>query len=123
MRRPGRYRSVSAISPIVAPTQVPWGVKAFSAYLGADRDAWKEWDACELVKAGRAHELELFIDQGGADEFLGTQLKPQLLEAACAAAGVRCTLRSHAAYAHSYYFIASFIGAHFAHHASHLSVD
>lgn len=116
LRHPGRYRSVSAFSPIVAPSQVPWGVKAFTAYLGEDRAAWKEWDAVELVATAQ-ERLPLLVDQGGADEFLGTQLRPELLRAACDAAGHPLTLNLRPGYDHSYYFIASFLGEHFAHHA------
>jgi S-formylglutathione hydrolase len=116
LRNPGRYRSVSAFSPIVAPSQVPWGEKAFAAYLGDDREAWKRYDAVDLVKGAR-EQLPLLVDQGDADEFLSGQLKPELLRAACAAAGHRLELRLQPGYDHSYYFIASFIGDHIAHHA------
>jgi len=116
LRNPGRYRSVSAFSPIVAPSQVPWGEKAFSAYLGDDREAWKQYDAVELVKSAR-EKLPLLVDQGDADEFLDGQLRPQLLQAACEAAGHPLTLRLRPGYDHSYYFIASFIGEHIGHHA------
>ena len=116
LRNPGRYRSVSAFSPIVAPSQVPWGEKAFSAYLGDDREAWKAYDATALV-ADAPERLPLLVDQGDADEFLDAQLKPQLLQAACEAAGHPITLRMQPGYDHSYYFIASFIGEHVAHHA------
>ena len=119
LKNPGRYRSVSAFSPIVAPSQVPWGEKAFGAYLGDDRKAWKQYDAVELVKAA-PEKLPLLVDQGGADEFLDTQLRPRLLEAACEAASHPLTLRIHPGYDHSYYFIASFIGDHIAHHAAAL---
>ena len=119
LRNPGRYRSVSAFSPIVAPSQVPWGEKAFTAYLGEDRDAWKAWDATALV-AGASERLPLRIDQGEADEFLASQLQPELLQAACAAAGHPLDLRLRPGYDHSYYFIASFIGEHIAHHAAAL---
>jgi len=119
LRNPGRYRSVSAFSPIVAPSQVPWGQKAFAAYLGEDRQAWKQYDAVELV--GTATErLPLRVDQGDADEFLDAQLRPQLLQAACDAAGHPLDLRLQPGYDHSYYFIASFIGEHIAHHAAAL---
>ena len=121
LKDPGRYRSVSAFSPIVAPSRVPWGQKAFSAYLGADREAWKRYDACELVRAA-TEKLPLLVDQGGADEFLETQLKPQLLVDACTAAGHTLDLRMRPGYDHSYYFIASFIGEHIAHHAKALKV-
>jgi len=119
LRNPGRYRSVSAFSPIVAPSQVPWGEKAFAAYLGDDRDAWKQHDAVELVKSAK-EKLPLLVDQGDADEFLEGQLRPQLLQAACDAAGHPLDLRMQPGYDHSYYFIASFIGDHIAHHAKAL---
>ena len=119
LRNPGRYRSVSAFSPIVAPGRVPWGEKAFTAYLGEDRDAWRAWDAVELI-AGAAERLPLLVDQGEADEFLSTQLRPQLLHDACTAAGHPLQLRRHSGYDHSYYFIASFIGDHIAWHAQAL---
>ncbi|MCY7313564.1 MAG: S-formylglutathione hydrolase [Pseudoxanthomonas sp.] len=116
LKNPGRYRSVSAFSPIVAPSQVPWGEKAFAAYLGDDRREWKAWDAVALI-AGALERLPLLIDQGDADEFLATQLRPELLQAACAAAGHPLELRLQPGYDHSYYFIQSFIGEHIAHHA------
>lgn len=119
LRNPGRYRSVSAFSPIVAPSRVPWGQKALGAYLGDDREAWKQYDAVELVKAAK-EKLPLLVDQGAADEFLDGQLRPQLLEAACNAAGHPLQLRMQPGYDHSYYFIASFIGEHIAHHAKAL---
>ena len=119
LKNPGRYRSVSAFSPIVAPTQVPWGQKAFAAYLGDDREAWKAWDTVELVRQAR-EQLPLLVDQGDADEFLQGQLKPELLQAAAAEAGHPLTLRMRPGYDHSYYFIASFIGEHIAHHAAAL---
>ncbi|WP_374673065.1 S-formylglutathione hydrolase [Ideonella sp.] len=120
LRHPGRYASVSAFSPIVAPSQVPWGQKALRAYLGDDPAAWAAHDTVALV-AGATERLPLLVDQGEADEFLATQLKPELLETACAAAGHPLTLRRHAGYDHSYYFIASFIGEHLAHHAQALA--
>ena len=120
LKNPGRYRSVSAFSPIVAPSQVPWGEKAFGAYLGDDREAWKQYDTVELVKQGAAEKLPLLIDQGDADEFLEGQLKPQLLRAAAEAAGHPLELRMQPGYDHSYYFISSFIGDHIAHHAKAL---
>ena len=119
LKNPGRYRSVSAFAPIVAPSQAPWGEKAFAAYLGGDRQAWREWDATELVAQAR-ERLPLLIDQGDADEFLAGQLKPELLQAACAAVGHPLQLRMRPGYDHSYYFIASFIGEHIAHHAAAL---
>jgi len=116
LRNPGRYRSVSAFSPIVAPSRVPWGEKAFGAYLGDDRDAWKQYDAVELLKGAR-EKLPLLVDQGDADEFLENQLRPQLLQAAAEAGGHPLELRMQPGYDHSYYFIASFIGEHIEHHA------
>lgn len=119
LRNPQRYRSVSAFSPIVAPTQVPWGQKAFAAYLGEDRTAWKAYDATELVKTS-APWLPLLIDQGDADEFLEGQLKPQLFAQAAAEVGYPITLRMQPGYDHSYYFMASFIGEHIAFHVAAL---
>lgn len=116
LRHPGRYRSVSAFAPIVAPSQVPWGEKAFTAYLGPDRAAWAQWDACELVKTA-AEKLPILIDQGDADEFLDGQLQPWRLKDAAEAAGHPLLLRMQPGHDHSYYFIASFIGEHIAHHA------
>ncbi|HRB10191.1 MAG TPA: S-formylglutathione hydrolase, partial [Ottowia sp.] len=115
LRHPGRWRSVSAFSPIVAPSQVPWGQKALAAYLGEDPAAWRAHDAVALI-AGARERLPLLIDQGEADEFL-PQLRPELLRAACDAAGHPLTLRLHPGYDHSYYFIASFMAEHVAHHA------
>lgn len=116
LKNPGRYRSVSAFSPIVAPMQVPWGQKAFAAYLGEERESWKAWDASELI-ATASERLPLLIEQGEADEFLASQLKPEVLQAACRAKGHPVELRLRPGYDHSYYFIASFIGEHIAHHA------
>jgi S-formylglutathione hydrolase len=116
LRNPGRYRSVSAFSPIVAPSQVPWGQKAFAAYLGEDRQAWQAYDSTALV-ASATERLPLLVDQGDADEFLRAQLQPEWLQAACAAAGHPLVLRMQPGHDHSYYFIASFIGEHIAHHA------
>ena len=116
LAHPGRYRSVSAFSPIVAPAQVPWGEKAFAAYLGPDRAAWRRHDATELLKTA-GERLPLLVDQGEADEFLTTQLRPELLREACARANHPLTLRLHPGYDHSYYFVASFIGEHIAWHA------
>ncbi len=120
LKNPDRYRSLSAFAPISAPMRVPWGEKAFSGYLGADRQAWRAWDASELA-AGADWKAEVLVDQGTADDFLETQLKPQLLQEAFRAAGIPLTLRFQAGYDHSYYFMASFMGEHIAHHARHLS--
>lgn len=119
LRNPGRYRSVSAFSPIVAPSQVPWGHKAFGAYLGDDRANWEAYDATALV-ATATERLPLLVDQGEADDFLQNQLRPDLLAAACETAGHPLTLRLQPGYDHSYYFIASFIGDHVAWHAKAL---
>lgn len=116
LRNPGRYRSVSAFAPIVAPSQVPWGQKAFAGYLGPDTSAWAAYDATELV-ANSAWDRPILIDQGEADGFLDEQLRPWVFEAACRAAGKSVTLRRHAGYDHSYYFISSFMPEHLAHHA------
>ena len=119
LKNPGRYRSVSAFSPIVAPSQAPWGQKALAAYLGEDRASWSAWDATVLV-ANAQERLPLLVDQGEADEFLIAQLRPELLQAACAEAGHPIELRMQPGYDHSYYFIQSFIGEHIAHHAKAL---
>jgi S-formylglutathione hydrolase len=119
LRHAGRFRSVSAFSPICSPTKCPWGRKAFSAYLGDDRDVWKFHDACELI--GRTETIpELFVDQGEADDFLNEQLKPDLLEAACDERGASLRLRRHAVYDHSYYFVSTFIADHLDWHAERL---
>jgi S-formylglutathione hydrolase len=116
LKNPGRYRSLSAFAPICAPIRCPWGEKAFSGYLGADREAWRAYDATELA-AGCGWRSEVLVDQGTADDFLGDQLKPHLLQDAFAAAGIPLTVRYQAGYDHSYYFMASFIADHLAHHA------
>ena len=119
LKNPGRYRSVSAFAPIANPSACPWGEKAFSRYLGAERARWLEWDACALI-AGASERLPLLVDQGEADGFLAEQLRPEALRTACAAAGHPLTLRLQAGYDHSYYFIASFIDEHLRHHAAAL---
>lgn len=118
-RNPQQYLSVSAFSPIVAPTQVPWGEKAFGGYLGPDRSTWNRYDATALA-ATTAWRKPVLVDQGSADEFLEPQLKPLLLAEACGRAGIPLQLRMQPGYDHSYYFIASFIGDHIAHHAAAL---
>ena len=120
LKNPGTYRSVSAFAPIVAPMQCPWGKKAFTGYLGPDREAWRDYDATELVADSR-FEGTILIDQGEADQFLAEQLKPELFEAASAAAGQPLTLRRQPGYDHSYYFITTFIADHIAHHAAALA--
>lgn len=119
MRHPDLFRSVSAFAPIVAPSLVPWGQKAFTAYLGEDRSRWAEHDATELV-ASRGWQGDILIDQGTDDQFLEEQLQPLLFEKAATAAGVPLTLRLQAGYDHSYWFVQSFIGEHLAWHAQRL---
>ncbi|HET9428823.1 MAG TPA: S-formylglutathione hydrolase [Allosphingosinicella sp.] len=119
LSNPGRYRSVSAFAPIVAPSLVPWGEKAFGLYLGPDRDLWRSHDAVALIEDG-ARLPELLIDQGEADDFLKEQLRPELLERACTDAGIELTLRRHPGYDHSYYFIATFMDDHLRWHAQRL---
>lgn len=119
LRNPGRYRSVTAFAPIVAPSQVPWGEKAFAAYLGAEPSRWAQHDTVALIEGG-ARVPDLLVDVGAADSFLETQLKPELLEAACVAAGQPLTLRRQPGYDHSYYFISSFMADHLAWHAERL---
>jgi len=116
LKNPARFKSVSAFAPIVAPTQCPWGHKALGAYLGNDRETWKQNDATCLV--GEASEkLPIRIDQGDADNFLDEQLKPELFQKACDDVGYPIELRMQPGYDHSYYFIASFMADHFMHHA------
>jgi len=131
LRNPDRYRSVSALAPICAPTRCPWGEKAFAQYLGPDRETWKDYDASELIRRGKT-EFHILVDQGGADPFLETQLMPEALKSACDRlrpvgaqrtagkdhrVGQALTLRMHEGYDHSYYFISTFIGDHLRHHA------
>ncbi|MBA3730292.1 MAG: S-formylglutathione hydrolase [Sphingomonas sp.] len=120
LRHPGRFRSVSAFAPIVAPSQVPWGRKAFGSYLGEDQTEWRSHDSVALIEDG-ARVDALLIDIGEGDPFLSEQLRPELLEAACEAAGIRLTLRRHAGYDHSYYFISSFMADHVRWHAERLA--
>ncbi|WP_272493047.1 S-formylglutathione hydrolase [Atopomonas sediminilitoris] len=117
LRNPGRYQSLSAFAPISHPSQCPWGEKAFSRYLGADRAAWQAWDACALL-AEAQEKLPMLVDQGDCDDFLARQLMPAALQAAADAAGHPLTLRMQPGYDHSYYFIASFIDDHLRHHAA-----
>jgi S-formylglutathione hydrolase len=120
LRNPGQYRSLSAFAPICAPMQCPWGTKAFSGYLGADHDAWRRYDATELVRA-RPFAGAILIDQGLADKFLVDQLKPELFEAACHHVGQSLTLRRHGGYDHGYFFISTFMEDHLRHHAAELA--
>ena len=119
LRNPGRYKSVSAFAPIVAPIDCPWGQKALRGYLGDDQSAWQDYDACALIAAG-ARLPDLLVDQGGADSFLVEQLKPERLEAVCATVGQKLTLRIQPGYDHSYYFISSFMADHLRWHAERL---
>ncbi|HEY0028984.1 MAG TPA: S-formylglutathione hydrolase [Allosphingosinicella sp.] len=119
LKNPGRFRSVSAFAPIVAPSQVPWGEKALSRYLGQDRATWRRYDSVALIEDGGSLP-ELLVDQGTADTFLERELRPELLEAACAEAGIPLTLRRQEGYDHSYYFIASFMDDHLRWHAERL---
>ena len=119
LRNPGRFASVSAFAPIASPLACPWGEKALTGYLGADRADWRAYDAVALIEDG-ARLPELLVDQGDADAFLAEQLKPELLEAACRDAGIDLTLRMQPGYDHSYYFISTFLADHVAWHAERL---
>lgn len=120
LKNPKEYCSVSAFSPICNPSVVAWGEKAFSAYLGNDKNTWKEYDSCELIKGCR-NKIPLFIDQGEQDEFLHTELHPQSLENICREYKYPLTLRYQSGYDHSYYFIASFIADHLNYHTQALT--
>lgn len=119
LSHPDRFRSVSAFAPIVAPGQVPWGQKALAGYLGADRSAWRKHDAVALIEDG-ARVDEILVDVGTADPFIENELRPELLEAACANAGIALTLRRQPEYDHSYYFISTFMADHLRWHAERL---
>ena len=119
LRNPETFRSISAFAPIVSPLNCPWGEKALSGYLGDDRQSWREYDACALIRDG-ARADALLIDQGTGDQFLEEQLKPQLLAEACKDAGIPLTLNLRSGYDHSYYFISSFMADHVAWHARRL---
>ena len=123
LRHPGVFRSVSAFAPICAPSQCPWGQKAFTGYLGAETSVWQAHDATALMasKAAAPFPGGILIDQGLADKFLAEQLHPHLLEAACAQIGQPLTLRRHAGYDHGYYFVSNFMADHIAHHAAALT--
>lgn len=120
LKNPHQYRSVSAFAPICAPSQCPWGQKAFTNYLGINQTLWNEYDACALIGSRGWPYGPILVDQGMQDNFLAEQLKPKLLQAACAQAGVALNLRFHQGYDHSYYFIASFIEDHLRFHARRL---
>ena len=116
---PERFRSVSAFAPIVAPGQVPWGQKALTGYLGEDRASWRKHDAVALIEDG-ARVRDILVDVGMADPFIENELRPELLEQACAGAGIDLTLRRQPGYDHSYYFISTFMAAHLDWHAERL---
>ncbi len=120
LRNPDRFRSVSAFAPIVSPLNCPWGDKALNGYLGPDRAAWREYDACALIEDG-ARLPALLVDQGDADNFLHDQLKTGLLVMACRKAGIPATIRMQPGYDHSYYFISTFMAEHVAWHAARLN--
>ena len=120
LKNPTRFRSASAFSPIVAPTQCPWGEKAFTHYLGGDRNDWRQYDACALLGTA-TNQLPILVDQGTCDDFLETQLKTELLVEAAQTAEYPIQVRMQDGYDHSYFFIASFIGEHIAFHAEHLT--
>ncbi|EOV8480251.1 S-formylglutathione hydrolase [Klebsiella aerogenes] len=121
LKNPGRFTSVSAFAPIVNPCKVPWGQKAFSAYLGDDEATWQEWDSCTLMQASQAGDaIPTLIDQGDADQFLGTQLQPAVLAEVARQKQWPLSLRIQPGYDHSYYFIATFIEDHLRFHAKHL---
>jgi S-formylglutathione hydrolase len=119
LRNPGLFRSVSAFAPIVSPSQVPWGQKALGGYLGDDPAAWRKHDAVALIEDG-ARRPELLVDVGDSDTFIEKELRPELLERACAEAGILLTLRRQPGYDHSYYFISTFIADHLRWHAERL---
>lgn len=120
LRNPAQYRSISAFAPIAAPTQCPWGRKAFSGYLGEDRSAWEQYDASLLVARTR-HPAPILVDQGTSDKFLAEQLKPDIFAAACAQSGTALELRRQPGYDHGYYFISTFVEEHLRHHAKQLA--
>jgi S-formylglutathione hydrolase len=120
LRHPGRYRAVSAFSPVVAPSQVPWGIKALGGYLGEAHDAWRKHDAVALIEDG-ARFSDFLVDVGDADPFLTTQLRPELLERACAQADIPLVLRHQPGYDHSYYFVSTFMEDHMRWHAARLN--
>jgi S-formylglutathione hydrolase len=119
LSHPGRYRAASAFSPIAAPSQVPWGFKALGGYLGDDKAAWRKHDAVALIEDG-ARFSDFLVDIGDADPFLKEQLRPDLLESACAKASIPLNLRLHNGYDHSYYFISTFMADHMRWHAARL---
>ena len=121
LREPAKFKSISAFSPIVNPTAVPWGQKALTGYLGAAKDHWNEYDATELVRAGKHHPRPILIDQGTKDDFLAGQLKPELLTRACEGTKQTLNVRMQDGYDHSYYFISTFVRDHVEFHAKYLN--
>jgi S-formylglutathione hydrolase len=119
LRHPNRYRAASAFSPIVAPSRVPWGIKALGGYLGDNKQPWRKHDAVALIEDG-ARFSDFLVDYGDADPFLSEQLRPELLQSACEKAGIPLVLRSQSGYDHSYYFISTFMGDHLRWHAARL---
>jgi S-formylglutathione hydrolase len=120
LRHPGRFRSISAFAPIVAPSQVPWGQKALAGYLGENRAQWRQHDAVALIEDG-ARVPELLVDVGTADQFLEAELRPELLKQACAEAGIPLQLNRRPGYDHSYFFISTFMAEHLRWHADRLA--
>jgi S-formylglutathione hydrolase len=122
MKHPDLFKSVSAFAPIGSPTRCAWGEKAFTAYLGPDRDAWRAHDASLLIDAGKGKPFDdILVDQGLSDPFLEKELKPELLEEAARTSGQKLTLRRREGYDHSYFFIATFVADHIAFHAARLA--
>ncbi|MBN4078898.1 S-formylglutathione hydrolase [Gammaproteobacteria bacterium AH-315-C21] len=124
LKNPELFKSISAFAPIVAPSQVPWGQKAFAHYIGDNKDNWQHYDACELVKKlGGTDKTPILIDQGLADDFYETELKPELFQQACSEVGQKLTLRLQEGYDHSYFFMSSFIDDHLRFHHNNLCAD
>jgi S-formylglutathione hydrolase len=120
LRCPSQFKSVSAFSPIVNPTECPWGAKAFAGYLGADKASWKSYDACELLLSGAKHPLPLLVDQGTDDKFLKEQLLTENLRKACALKGQKAEIQMREGYDHSYYFISTYMADHIRFHAKNI---
>ena len=121
LKNPSLFKSISAFSPIVSPMTVPWGQKAFQAYLGSDQNSWKDYDSCELILSlGGEKTVPLLVDQGCADDFLEKELQPHKLQEVCKNKKVSLQLRMQEGYDHSYYFISTFIDDHLEFHAQHL---
>ena len=121
LRNPDEYVSVSAFSPIVSPSQVPWGQQAFAAYLGENKDAWLDYDPVSLISQGQ-RVAEIMVDQGLSDDFYAEQLRTPNLEKICQEMNIKTLIRYHEGYDHSYYFVSSFIGEHIAYHANKLNM-